>query len=189
MQQKTSEGSKRRPQLEIMGHRKAEMNKLSDIMASAAITGTVAGVVSTAALATLANAEGKSAPQPTNSTSHWLHGDDAAREQRIDLAHSAVGFATHQASAVFWALPFQAWLASRPQRSNIELLRDAAVMSSIAAAFDYGVTPKRLTPGWELTLSKKSMVAAFASLALGLATGAIVTRHVYPPSRRNIPVR
>jgi hypothetical protein len=154
------------------------MNKLFDIVASAVITGTVAGVVSTAALAVLANAEGKSAPAPTNSTSHWLHGDNAGRYERIDLTHSAVGFATHQVSAVFWAFPFQAWLASRPPRSAKELLRDAAVMSAIAAAVDYGVTPKRLTPGWELTLSKGSMAAAFASLAIGLATGALVSRHV-----------
>jgi len=159
-----------------------EMNRLSDIVASALISGTVAGMVSTAALAALAKAEGKRAPQPTNSTSHWLHGDDAGGYDRIDLAHSAVGFGTHQTSAIFWALPFQAWLASHPPRSPLELLRDAAVMSAIAAAVDYGVTPKRLTPGWELTLSNRSMVAAFASLAFGLASGALVARHVYPPS-------
>jgi hypothetical protein len=56
-----------------------------------------------------------------------------------------------------------------------QLMCRAAAMSAIAAAVDYGVTPRRFTPGWELALSKKSMVGAFASLALGLAMGAVIS--------------
>jgi hypothetical protein len=51
-------------------------------------------------------------------------------------------------------------------------------MSAIAAIVDYGIVPKRLTPGWELSLSKKSMAGAFASLAIGLAAGALVSRQL-----------
>ena len=154
------------------------MARSSQLLVSALVTGSVASVVSTIALAALANAEGKSPVQPTNSTSHWLHGDDAGRRETVDFAHTGVGFATHHASALFWALPFEAWLVSNPPRSNGELLRDAAVMSAVAAAVDYGLTPKRLTPGWELTLTKPSMVGAFASLALGLAGGALLSAHL-----------
>jgi hypothetical protein len=150
----------------------------SQLLVSTLVTGTVAGVVSTAALAALAKAEGKRAVQPTNSTSHWLQGENAGDYEAIDLAHTATGFATHQASAVFWALPFEAWLAYNPPRSSMELLRDAAVMSAIACAVDYGITPKRLTPGWELTLSRGSIAGAFASLAIGLAAGALVSRQL-----------
>jgi hypothetical protein len=77
---------------------------------------------------------------------------------------------------VFWAVPFEAWLAARPPRTTAGLLRDACAMSAIAAAIDYGVTPKRLTPGWELVLSKRSMVATFGAMALGLAAGALIAR-------------
>jgi hypothetical protein len=49
-------------------------------------------------------------------------------------------------------------------------------MSAIAAAIDYGATPKRLTPGWELVLSKRSMAATYGAMALGLAAGALVAR-------------
>jgi hypothetical protein len=35
------------------------------------------------------------------------------------------------------------------------------------------VTPQRLTPGWELVLSERSMVATFGAMALGLAAGAL----------------
>ena len=149
----------------------------TQIIAAALTTGTAASLVSTGALALLARAEGKGALQPTNATSHWLHGDGAARHREADLRHTLVGYGTHHASAMFWALPFQVWLASRPPRSPLELLRDACVMSAIAAAVDYGVTPRRLTPGWELVISKRSMVAAFAALALGLTAGALLAQH------------
>ena len=162
------------------------MNETSHLLASTFVTGSVAGVVSTAALAAFAKAEGKRAPQPTNATSHWLQGQEAGKIDRVDLEHTAVGFATHQASALFWALPFEAWLGSHPPRSNMELLRNAAVVSAIAAAVDYGVTPKRLTPGWELTLSKHSIVGAFVSLAVGLVAGALLARQVLPRSSAEI---
>jgi hypothetical protein len=143
---------------------------------SALITGTAASVASTAAPALLAQAEGKSAFQPMNATSHWLHGDSAASHRRPDAAHTLVGYATHHASTLFWAVPFEAWLAFRPPRTTAELLRDACAMSVIAAVIDYGVTPKRLTPGWELVLSKRSMATTYVAMALGFAAGALVAR-------------
>ena len=152
--------------------------KYAELLASAVITGSVASIVSTVTLAALAKVEGKHAAQPLNSTSHWLHGETAAQVAGVDAAHTGVGLATHHASALFWALPFEAWLALRPPQSSIELLRDAAVMSAVAAIVDYGIVPKRLTPGWELTLSRQSMAGGFASLALGLAAGACISRRV-----------
>ncbi len=152
------------------------MHPSTRIALSALITGTAASLMSTAALALLAKAEGKGALQPTSATSHWLHGDDAASHDEADVAHTLVGYGTHHASALFWALPFQVWLEARPPRDGLELLRDASVMSAIAAAVDYGITPKRLTPGWELVLSKRSMVATFGAMALGLTAGALVAR-------------
>ena len=145
---------------------------------SALVTGTVASIVSTVALAALARSEGKSGVQPTNSTSHWLHGDEAARRKNADIAHTSVGYATHHASAVFWALPFEAWLTKNPAFSSGEVLAKAAATSALAALVDYGVAPRRFTPGWELTLSKPSMVGAFAGLAVGLAAGALVSREL-----------
>jgi hypothetical protein len=152
------------------------METVSQIGASALVTGTVASLVSTAALAALARQEDKAAVQPTNATSHWLNGDEAGARREADIAHTGVGYLTHHASAVFWAVPFEAWLARRPPQSMNQLLCRAAAMSAIAAAVDYGVTPRRFTPGWELALSKKSMVGAFASLAVGLAAGAMVSK-------------
>ncbi len=145
---------------------------------SGLLTGTMASLLSTAALAALARIDGKGALQPTNATSHWFHGAQASEHTEMDAAHTLVGYALHHASAVFWALPFEAWLSIRPPRSSAGLIRDAMMMASIAAAVDYGVTPKRLSPGWELVLSKTSMFMAFGALAIGLAAGAVVTQTV-----------
>lgn len=158
---------------------KSAMNSnWSQIGLSAVVTGTVAALVSTAALAVLAKMEGKGALQPTNATSHWLQGDPAANVDEADAEHTLVGFATHHASAVFWAAPFEAWLAANPPRSFGALLRDAAVMSGIAAVVDYGAAPRRFTPGWELVLSARSMMATYAALAVGLALGAVASERV-----------
>jgi hypothetical protein len=145
---------------------------------SALVTGTVASIVSTATLAGLARSEGKSGVQPTNSTSHWLHGDEAGRRENADIAHTSVGYATHHASAVFWAVPLEVWLAKNPTFSTRELLAKSMATSALAALVDYGVAPRRLTPGWELSLSKPSMVGAFAGLSVGLAAGALVSREL-----------
>jgi hypothetical protein len=152
------------------------MTNATSILASAAVTGSVASVVSTLALAGMARAEGKAAVQPTNATSHWLHGENAGTMRQVDAAHTGVGFATHHASAIFWAIPFEAWLQRHPPQNLTSLLGNAAAVSALAAVVDYGITPKRLTPGWENVLSKPSMVGAFASLAIGLVVGATVSR-------------
>ena len=152
------------------------MNSLMRIGLAALIRGSIASVISTAALAALAKSEGKGIAQPTNSTSHWLYGRQASSRQRVDIPHTLVGFLTHHASALFWALPFEVWLARRPPKSFLELLRDASILSTVAAVVDYRVAPKRLTPGWEMVLTKRSMIGAYSALAVGFAVAAYVTR-------------
>jgi hypothetical protein len=39
----------------------------------------------------------------------------------------------------------------------------------VAAVVDYGLVPKRFTPGWEDPLPIRSIAGGFAGLALGLA--------------------
>jgi hypothetical protein len=165
------------------------MNSVTDngwgkIGQSTLVTGTVAAIVSAAALAALAKAEGKGALQPLNATSHWVSGDAAANAELPSADHTLVGFLTHWLSAVFWAAPFEAWMAARPPRSLSELAGDAAVMSGIAAAVDYGATPKRFTPGWELVLSKRGLFAGYAALAFGLAAGTLLAERLGGASRR-----
>ena len=161
------------------------MDRRIRIGISALVAGTAASVVSTTALALLARGEGKSAFQPTNATSHWLHGDHAASYREADAVHTLIGYATHHVSALFWAVPFAAWLAARPPRTVAGLMGDACAMSAIAAAIDYCATPKRLTPGWELVLSRRSIAVAYGAMALGLAAGALAARAWLDENARN----
>ena len=147
---------------------------------STLLSGAVAGVTSTLALGLLAQLEGKSVLQPVNSTSHWLNGERAASFRGADVAHTAVGLATHQAATFFWAALFEWWISARRPLRPMPMLQYALATSVVAAAVDYGATPKRFTPGWEFVLSKRSMAATYAAMAVGLAVGALMAQ----PSRR-----
>jgi hypothetical protein len=148
------------------------MHELTRTVQSVFVSGTVASVVSATALALLAKLENKGALQPLNATSHWLTGAESANRSNADVAHTIVGYATHHASLTLCALPFQAWLSMRPKRSPSELLGEATIMSGIAAVWDYGIMPRRFTPGWERVLSRPSMIAAYGALAVSLVAGA-----------------
>jgi hypothetical protein len=146
------------------------------LLLSAMTTGTVANLAATGTLGLLARLEGQDPLQPINATSHWLHGPQAGRTRRVDLEHTGVGYATNHAAAVFWALPFTWWLARHPRRSGAEIAAGAAATAAVAAVVDYGLVPRRLTPGWEHAVSSRSVATAFGALALGLAAGALVDR-------------
>ena len=141
-------------------------------MRSALVSGSSASLASAVALGVAARLEGKRALQPINATSHWLHGDAAASHTGLDWTHTGVGYATNHLASIFWAVFFETWLQRRRLQGRGLLLRDALVMSVIAAAVDYQATPRRFTPGWELVLSRKGMALGYAGLAIGLAAGA-----------------
>ena len=151
------------------------MKRWVDTAAAALISGTAASLAMTAALVLLAKKESKGALQPINSTSHWLHGEQASSIRSLDVSHTGLGFG-NISGIVLGTYFFERWLATRPRRTPLLLLRDAAAMSTIAALVDYGITPKRFTPGWEEVLSKRSMGLTYAAMALGLTAGAML-RH------------
>jgi hypothetical protein len=154
------------------------MQVSSRTLGPALISGALVSLATTGALMLLARGAGKRAVQPTNATSHWLHGERAGKVARADVAHTAVGYATHHASAVFWALILEAWLSDRSPRPLGRLLANASAMTAIAAAVDYGITPRRLTPGWESVLSKRSIGAVFVVMAVAMTVGAAVNGHL-----------
>lgn len=133
--------------------------------------GAGAAIASSAAVMISARLEGRSPLAPVNATSHWLWGDEAGDHDKADVRHTAVGAATNVGAAFFWGSLFGAFLSSRPPRKPAALLRDASVVGALASLVDYGLVPKRLTPGWELALSKRSVATAMAAMALGLAGG------------------
>lgn len=142
----------------------------------ALLSGSLASVFSTAALALLGKMETGKAAAPTNATSHWLWGNDAYHAYEPSLRHTATGYITHHASAVFWAVLFERALDQTAHHRGGQIVRDAAVMTGVAAFVDYVLTPPRLRPGFEQHLSPGSLLAVFAALGAGLATGAFMSR-------------
>jgi len=147
------------------------MPRWTTLLGRALVSAAAASTLSALALALLSRRAGKGSMQPLNATSHWLNGEAAAARTSVDLRHTGTGYATHFAATLFWALLFEAWLAlpGRRQGTSAAILWRAVAMAPIAAAADYGATPKRFTPGWEFVLSKPSMAAAYLAMSLGLA--------------------
>lgn len=147
------------------------------ILQEGLVSGTLAGLFSAATLLAAGRRDAGSAVAPINAESHWLWGDESLREDRPTLRHTAAGLVTHQLSTVFWATLF-AWARGgrRPVRSAAEALAGGLATSAAAAAIDYTLVPKRLTPGFEHRLSKPSMVGVFAAIAGGIAVGSLLLR-------------
>lgn len=143
--------------------------------ASAAIIGATAGMTLLGALGILGRREGRSAAAPINATSHVFLGAAAGDVDRIDMPHTGAGSAINLGASIFWALPFAWWLHQRRNPTRSEVALGAATTATVAAVVDYGIVPRRLSPGWELVLPPRAVGTAFASMAAGLALGALVS--------------
>lgn len=139
------------------------------------VSGTLAGIFSAVVLAVTGKRDAGSAAAAVNAESHWLWGDESLREDRPTLRHTLTGIVTHQLSTVFWATLYALVRGKRTAvRSVPEALLGGIATSAAAAAIDYTLVPKRLTPGFEHRLSTGSMVGVFAAIAGGIALGALL---------------
>ena len=75
---------------------------------------------------------------------------------------------------MFWASLFETIRGG--DDGLVETAAKAAAVAMVAATVDYGLVPKRLTPGWEEVLPGRSVVGGFAAMAVGLALGGMRTR-------------
>lgn len=140
------------------------------------IAGTFASVASTVMLAWRGQSDVGSLSAPTNATSHWLWDREALSAKSPSWRHTAVGYAIHHGSSTFWALLYAwLWVHRRPKPDSAsKSLASAGLATAAAFVIDYAATPKRLTPGFEHHLSKRSMAAVYATFAIGLAVGCAV---------------
>lgn len=147
------------------------------ILREGLISGTLAGLLSGAALLITGKRDTGSTLAAVNAESHWLWGDEALREDRLTLRHTLTGIVTHQLATVFWAT-LHAWV--RGDRKAVRRLPEAVLggiaTSAAAAAIDYTLVPRRLTPGFEHRLSTGSMIGVFAAMAGGIAIGTLLLR-------------
>lgn len=141
---------------------------------AAVVSGSVASVASAAAL--IWRRRHVRTFAPVNAPSHWLWGDVALRHQRASLRYTAVGFAIHHLSSMFWGTLHAAVFGVQPT-ATLTALRQAALTAAFAAWVDLRLVPHRLTPGFQHHLSRSGLAAVYALFAAGLAGGhALATR-------------
>ena len=136
----------------------------------ALISGTAAGVATAFAAAALSRAEGGTAAAPINAVSHILWGDEqAAAQDGWTLDHTAAGFGLNHGASVFWAGLYEKLFGEAAERGDVvQAVAGGFVVAGIAYVTDYHLVPKRLTPGYELRLSGRSLAAIYGALALSL---------------------
>jgi hypothetical protein len=156
-------------------------NSIAATLVRAVITSAAASAASAAALAILGAREGRGALRPLHASGHWLQGGRNAARNQPTFVRTGVGLTTHHLATLFWSLLMEKALGPR-KRTLPELAVTGALTSVLAAAVDYLVMPRRLSPGWELALTRKSMAGAFSAMAAGLAAGALAART--PAARR-----
>lgn len=139
----------------------------SRTIARAMLSGSAAALVSSLALALAGRREAGSALAPINAVSHWYWGKRAQRQDGASAKYTLMGYLTHHAASIFWALFFERLIGRR--RTPANALASGAAVATLAAAVDYTITPKRLTPGYEARLSVPALVTVYAAFALGLA--------------------
>ena len=147
------------------------MNFLLDAL----ISGTVAGIATTAAAAAAARREGSPAVAPVNAVSHVLWGEEAGHQDGVSARYTATGFATNHAACVFWAGVYET-LRRRVGGGIPGALASGPTVAALAYVVDYHLVPERLTPGYELRLSPAGLSAIYAALALSLPLWSIFSR-------------
>lgn len=136
----------------------------------ALVSGAAASALSTVALAACGRREQGSAAGPNNGPSQWVYGRGAAYRRGASLRYTLVGFLVHHLSATGWALLHERVFNNRPRpQTPGERLARAAATAAVANVVDFRLTPKRLRPGFEVQLSKKSLLIVYAAFAVGLA--------------------
>lgn len=140
-------------------------------------SGSVASLASTCMLSWLSHRRTGAASAATNATSHWLWGARAQRRNGASVRHAAVGYLIHHMSSWFWAAAYEA--ATGRESDRIERAAAAAGTAALAYAVDYGLVPRRLTPGFEARLPRRDLLWVYAAFAAGLALA-----HAAKPARQ-----
>ncbi|HVJ28688.1 MAG TPA: hypothetical protein VNA66_00140 [Gammaproteobacteria bacterium] len=133
------------------------------------MAGSLAGLATTATLALRGAREIGSPAAPINATSHVLWGDEAATADGVDVKHTLPGLLINGGAGVFWALARELLSDRLPRRDRATAVATGIAVAGLAYVVDYHLIPRRLTPGWELRLSRRSVALGFVALGVSLA--------------------
>lgn len=151
------------------------MKTWSAALRDSAISGSVASVLSTAALGVLSRQDAGSPFAATNAISHWAWGDAAFQEKGLDWSHTGLGYGVHHASSMLWSTIYEKLFGDRAAEGRVaEALAGGLLVAGVASFVDYKMTPRRFEPGIEQHLSTRSMAVFYGVFGVGLALAGIL---------------
>jgi hypothetical protein len=146
------------------------MSDTNALFREAIISGAVASVLSTAVLALCGQVENRRPAGPINGPSQWVYGRSAAKVRKPSVRHTLVGFVIHHVMATGWAMAHEGVFGRRKVKQTFsQRLARTAATAAVANFVDFQLTPRRLRPGFERQLSRKSLFAVYTAFAIGLA--------------------
>lgn len=141
-------------------------------------SGAIAAATTSACVAWAGARDSGNAIAPINATSHIAWGPSAATVGSVDARHTLVGAALNVGACIFWATFYEKWFGRAAARGAVgTALLGGAVVAAAAYVTDYHVVPRRLTPGWEYRVSRRSLGTVYAVLALSLPLWGLLRRH------------
>lgn len=136
----------------------------------ALVSGSAASLLSAVALAACGKIERGTPFGPQNGPSQWIWGERAAYRRDASLRYTAVGYGIHHMTSLGWATLHEKHIARLVRDKPFAARLAAAGLTALVAnVVDFQLTPRRLKPGFEKQLSRKSLFAVYAAFALGLA--------------------
>jgi hypothetical protein len=136
-------------------------------------SGTVASVISTAALTLCGWLERRRPAAPNNGPSQWVWGEREAYETKFTVRHTVTGYAVHHVMSIFWATLHQKAFGGTLRQPALPVsVTQGLVTAAFAAFVDYRLTPRRLQPGFDKHLGAGSIAAVYTAFGLGLALAA-----------------
>lgn len=139
----------------------------------AVVSGGMASALSTLALAWRGQCDAGAVAAPLNAPSHWLW-PSALHQDGATVRYTFTGMVVHHLSAIFWAVLYERAGPSRSARSARSAVRDAAIVTAVAACVDLKLVPERLTPGFQHRLKQGSLWAVYGAFAVGMAMAAVL---------------
>lgn len=141
------------------------------------LPGLLGGTAATATVAMRCRRDGGSGWAPINATSHVLYGPRAAHASGATWAQTVPGLIINLGAGLWWALVFETLFGRQIERRGATgAVLGGATTGALAYLLDYRLLPRRLSPGWELSVSRRSVGMGLAALGAGLAVGAMLRK-------------
>lgn len=139
----------------------------------ACVSGSIASITSTAALALCGEVEDGAPSGPINGPSQWLWGQPEAYTKGTTWRHTATGYAIHHAMSMLWASVYERTCQCEYRKGIAHVCLDALSVTALAYVVDYHLAPPRLRPGFKKHLGRRSIFTVYAAFAAGLAIATI----------------